>query len=235
MCGSRVRWVSTDTTAAKPRTGVDWRRAEFVLTALAFLGFLALPIRITTIYSGLPAHPLFVHVPVILIPSTIVAALVFMFRRDWFGRYGIALALVSIVAMSATFLTMQAGAALRAALGLQGPAAKLISEHAQAAHILAIVYVLFTATLIVTFAAHRISGGMPTGLSVVDGLLGSGAIYATLRVVLVVLAVGAGYMTFRTGDLGAKAVWQGRLQGSHQGFPGGGAPPLFAPQGSGNG
>ncbi len=225
--------MSTETIATAGRPRVDWRRAEFVLTALAFLGFITVPIRITTIYSGLPAHPLFVHVPVVLIPTTVIAAIVFMVKRDWFARYGIALAVVSIVAMSSIFLTMQAGAALRAALGLQGPAAKLISEHAQAAHILAYIYVVFTATLIVTFAASRISGGMPTGLQIVDRLLSPKSLFAALRVALVLLAVGAGYMTFRTGDLGAKAVWMGRLQASHQGFfPGGTrAPRLFGPQG----
>src|SRR6202451_2363636 len=114
-------------TAGGRAAGVDWRRAEFVLPALAVLGFLTLPIRITTIYSGLPAHPLFVHVPVVLIPATIVAAIVFMIKPEWFTRYGIALAVVSIVAMSSVFLTLQAGAALRAALNLRGPAAVLIS------------------------------------------------------------------------------------------------------------
>ena len=74
--------VNTESVTARGRPGVDWRRAEFVLTLLGFLGFLALPIRITTIYSGLPAHPLFVHVPVILIPTTVVAAIVFMIRPD---------------------------------------------------------------------------------------------------------------------------------------------------------
>ena len=230
--------MSTESIASTGRAGVDWRRAEFVLTLLAFIGFLTLPIRITTIYSGLPAHPLFVHVPVILIPSTIVAAIVFMVRRDWFARYGIALAVVSIVAMSSIFLAMQAGAALRGELNLQGETAKLISEHSQAAHILAIVYVLFTATLIVTFAAQRISGGMPTGLGIVDGLLSEKSMFAALRVLLVVLSIGAGYMCFRTGDLGAKAVWQGRLQATHGGFPGGpgggpGEARLFGPSGAG--
>jgi hypothetical protein len=230
--------VSAENIGTVGRAGVDWRRAEFVLTLLAFIGFLTLPIRITTIYSGLPAHPLFVHVPVILIPSTIVAAIVFMVRRDWFVRYGIALAVVSIVAMSSIFLAMQAGAALRGELNLQGEAAKLISEHSQAAHILAIVYVLFTATLIVTFAAQRISGGMPTGLGIVDGLLSEKSMFAALRVLLVVLSIGAGYMCFRTGDLGAKAVWQGRLQATHGGFPGGpgggpGEARLFGPSGAG--
>jgi uncharacterized membrane protein len=219
-------------TAARtpPAAGrVDWRRAEFVLTLLAFVGFVTLPIRITTIYSGLPAHPLFVHVPVVLIPCTIIATLVFMARTDWFERYGIALAVVSIVAMSSIFLTMQAGAALRAALGLQGQAAKLISEHAQAAHYLAYLYVLFTAVLILTFAAWRISGGMPTGLALVDRPLASRSTFAALRVVLVLLALGSAYMVFRTGDLGAKAVWQGRLQAAHHGFPGGPGAGNFQP------
>jgi hypothetical protein len=221
--------MSTESIGAPGRGGVDWRRAEFVLTLLAFLGFLTLPIRITTVYGGLPAHPLFIHVPVILIPTTIVAAIVFVIKPQWLTRYGIALALVSIVAMSSIFLAMQAGAALRGELNLQGEAAKLISEHSQAAHILAIVYVLFTATLIVTFAAQRIAGGMPTGLGIVDGLLSPKPMLTALRVLLVLLAIGAGYMCFRTGDLGAKAVWQGRLQAAHSGGLGGPGAPLFGP------
>ena len=221
--------MSTETVAAPGRNRVDWRRAEFVLTLLAFLAFFTLPIRITTIYSGLPAHPLFVHVPVILIPTTIVAAIVFMVRPEWFSRYGIALAAVSIVAMSSVFLTMQAGAALRSALNLQGQAANLISQHSHAAHILAIVYVLFTATLILTFAARRISGGMPTGLGIVDRLLSPKPIFTTLRVLLVLLSIGAGYMCFRTGDLGAKAVWAGRIQAAHAAHPSGPGTPRSVP------
>jgi len=226
--------VSTESIAARGRAGVDWRRAEFVLTLLGFFGFITLPIRITTIYSGLPAHPLFVHVPVILIPTTVVAAIIFMIKTEWFERYGIALAVVSIAAMSSIFLTMQAGAALRAALNLQGQAANLISQHAQAAHILAIVYVAFTATLIVTFAAYRISGGMPTGLGVVDRVLSPKSTFAALRVVLVLLSIGAGYMCFRTGDLGAKAVWMGRIQAAQARSPGGpGVPTSAAPSATG--
>ena len=204
--------MSTQETAATRRTGVDWGRAEFVLVLLGFVGFITLPIRLTTIYGGLPAHPLFVHVPVILIPATIIAAIVFMVRLEWFARYAIALALVSIFAMSSIFLTMQAGGALQSVLHLHGEAATLISEHSQAAKILAIIYVAFTAVLIVTFAAMRISGGRPTGLALADRPLSSPSVFTALRVLLVVLAIGAGFMTYRTGDLGAKAVWAGRLQ-----------------------
>ncbi len=204
--------MTTESFTTERRTPVDWRRAEFVLTLLAFLGFLALPIRFNTIYSGLPAHPLFVHVPVILIPATIVAAIVLVIKPEWLGRYGIGLASVSIFAMSSVFLTMRAGAALRGDLNLRGEAANLISQHSQAAHILAILYVVFTATVIVSFAAYRISGGMPTGLGIVDRVLSPRPIFTTLRVALVLLAIGAGFMCFRTGDLGSRAAWQGRIQ-----------------------
>jgi hypothetical protein len=204
--------MATETVGVKRRSRVDWRRAEFVLTVLAILGFITLPIRITTIYGGLPAHPLFVHVPVVLIPVTILAASVCMIKLEWFSRYGIALAVVSIAAMSSIFLTMQAGGALQSALHLRGRAAHLISEHSQAAHYLAFIYVAFTAIVIVTFAAQRISGGMPTGLSILDRVLCPRVAFTGLRLVLVLLSLGAAVMVFRVGDLGAKAVWQGRIQ-----------------------
>jgi hypothetical protein len=50
---------------------------------------------------------------------------------------------------------------------------------------------------------------MPIGLRIVDGLLGSRSTFNALRALLVVLAIVAGFFTFRTGDLGAKAVWAG--------------------------
>jgi hypothetical protein len=204
--------VSTNDESIARRPGVDWGRAEFILVGLGFLGFVTLLIRITTIYSGLPAHPLFVHVPVVLIPVTLVAAIALMARPDWLGRYGIALSIASVVAMSSVFLAMQAGGALESALHLHGEAARLISEHSQAAHILAIVYTAFTALVILAFAALRISGGRPTGLAIADRLLSPPAMLTTLRVLVVVLALVAGFFTFRTGDLGAKAVWTGKLQ-----------------------
>jgi hypothetical protein len=79
-------------------------------------------------------------------------------------------------------------------------------------------------------AAMRISGGMPTGLGIVDHLLSPRPTFTVLRVVLVLLSIGAGYMCFRTGDLGAKAVWQGRIQAARGGGLGGpGGQGLFSP------
>jgi len=207
--------MATDSVGAKGRSRVDWRRAEFVLAALGICGFLTLPIRITTVYGGLPAHPLFVHVPVVLIPVTILAAIVCMVKTEWFARYAVALAVVSIAAMSSIFVAMQAGGALQSALHLRGRAARLISEHSQAAHYLAFIYIAFTAIVIIAFAAQRISGGMPTGLGIIDRILGGRGVFTGLRLILVLLSLAAALMVFRVGDLGAKAVWQGRIQAAH--------------------
>ena len=196
--------MTTESTAVTPAR-VDWRRPEFVLTLLGFAGFVTLPVRISKIYSGLPAHPLFVHVPVVLIPLSVLGALVLVARPAWWDRFGVLLCLGAIVAMSSIFLTMQAGAALEAAEHLTHDA--LISQHSHYAHLLAYAFVPFTAVAILTFASHRISTGMPTGLAVVDGPLGSRAIHLGLRVVLVLLALLSAYLVFRVGDLGAQSVW----------------------------
>jgi uncharacterized membrane protein len=205
--------MSTPSSFRVAPTRVDWRRAEFILTGLAFLGFITIGIRMKTISPGLPAHPLFIHVPVVLIPLSVLGALACVARPAWFDRYGVLLCLCSIVAMSSIFLAMQAGAALESALNLTGAQAQLIHQHSSAAHVLAVAFVLFTAALILTFSAHRISGGMPTGLGIADSVLGSRAVYLTLRVGVVVLALLCAYYVYHVGDLGAKAVWLGRLQG----------------------
>jgi len=203
----------TNALDAPDRPRVDWRRAEFILTLFGFLGFVTVAIKITTVYDGLPAHPLIIHVPVVLIPLSILGALASVVRPAWLVRYGILLCSVSIVAMSSIFLAMQAGSALRGLLHLHGQAAHLINEHSQAANFLAFVFIAFTAILILTFSATRISGETgPTGLPIVDRTLSASSTLLVLRVLLVVLAVAAAFFVFRVGDLGAKAVWQQRVQ-----------------------
>ena len=91
--------------------------------------------------------------------------------------------------------------------------------------------ILFTGAVIVTLFAHRVAAGMVSGLGWIDGLASHRAVLVLLRVALAALAILCAYFVFHTGDLGAKAVWRGRLSG---GGPGGGGAPvqqLFGPGG----
>jgi hypothetical protein len=211
--------------SASLRSGRPAPSPVLVLAGLAVLTFALIPVRINTIYSGLPAHPLFLHVPVILIPVATIAALLLAIRPRLFARHGVWITAVAVVALGATNLTMGAGKALREdlALGGGGGAGALIARHEHAADILRLLMILFTAVLVVALAVYR----GDTGVRALDALLARIRALApatlVLRAGLVVLAVGALYFVFHTGDLGAKAVWQGRV-GGRGGFPGGGFP-----------
>ena len=214
-------------------------RAEYILAGLAILSFALVPVHITTIYSGLPAHPLFLHVPVILIPVATIWALVLVARPRWFLASGVLLGAVTVVALAATFLTVGAGEALLNALHLNGgfgPAA-LVARHAHAGMILRDLMILFTGAVIVALFAHRVAAGMTSGMTWLDTLAAHRAVLVLLRVALVALAVLCAYFVFHTGDLGAKAVWQGRLSGGGFGGGGGGGggpvQQLFGPSGGG--
>jgi uncharacterized membrane protein len=185
-----------------------------ILIALWALCLVLLPFRITTIYSGLPAHPLFLHVPVIFIPLTGLAAVVAVVRPQLLERYGIALALTTIVTLAGTILTVDAGSALRARLGIGGGGgfggsgfggpgggeASLIRQHAAAGHMVEFLMIAFTLAVIASVVRPRSRDG------------------AALRIVTALLGVACIFFVIKAGDLGAKAVWQGRLNG---GGPGG--------------
>ena len=186
-----------------------------ILIALWALCLVLLPFRITTIYSGLPAHPLFLHVPVIFIPLTGLAAVIAVVRPQLLERYGVALALTTIVTLAGTILTVDAGSALRARLrigggggfgasGFGGPGggeASLIRQHAAAGHMVEFLMIAFTLAVIASVLRPRRRDG------------------AALRIVTALLGVACIFFVIKAGDLGAKAVWQGRLNGG--GGPGG--------------
>lgn len=240
--------MTTDSATVSAEGGGHGRASPVLaLGILGVLTFALIPIRINSIYSGLPAHPLFLHVPVILIPLVGVAALALAARPAWWTRHGVWVTLVAVVALGALNLTMGAGKALKSDLGIpiagfvgasgQG---SLIDRHEHAADLLRIFMILFTAVLIVSLALFREHRGAPvTQIGFVDALVerlrAAPAVLALARVAMAVLAVLCLYFVFHTGDLGAKAVWQGRIHSGGFGGspPGGGVGSLFGPGGGG--
>jgi hypothetical protein len=144
-------------------------RGELTVAVLAVVSLALIPLRITTIYSGLPAHPLFLHIPVILSPVAALGALALVIRPRWFARFGVPIAGLTVVALAGTLLTVGAGLALRAALHLNaaggagaiGPAA-LIARHANAALVLRALMIAFTGVLILTVLVHTVAAGRHT-------------------------------------------------------------------------
>jgi uncharacterized membrane protein len=167
-----------------------------------------LPLRIATVYGGLPAHPLFLHVPVVLIPIVALASLVFVLVPDRWVHLGTRLTLAAVLTLAATVLTVDAGFALRARVdqqsqGLPLPASfapgGLVARHAASARIVELLMFAWTLGLVALIGA---GSGRP----------GSGALwkrmpFPVLRLATAGLAVACVVFVVRTGDLGARAVW----------------------------
>jgi hypothetical protein len=209
------------TSALTPSRTVRWELP--VLGVLAVLCFALIPIGLTTIYGGLPAHPLFLHVPVIFIPLAAVGGLAVCARPQWLaGLPGAWIGLAGVIALGSLNLTMSAGDKLRAALGIEGNSpgvAHLISEHADAAGTLRVFTIAFLAFYLITLAVYATADGNRSGVAVGDRIFASircaSVAPVALRALTALLALGCLYYVFRTGDLGAKAVWLQRLQQAH--------------------
>jgi hypothetical protein len=207
--------MSASSPAVRPR----WELPT--LGALAVLSFVCIAINIKTVPGGLPAHPLFVHVPVILIPLSTIGALVLMARPRWLaGLGGPWIGLAAVVALGALDLTMNAGNALRSELGLGNPAtggeiAKIISKHASLAGQLRVFFILFTAIYLIALAVHATadgtSSGVPFGDRIFERIRSVPGALLGLRVITAVIALVCLVWVYRVGDEGAKAVWYFRL------------------------
>ncbi|RKS80319.1 hypothetical protein CLV35_0747 [Motilibacter peucedani] len=143
--------------------------------------------------NGLPAHPLLVHAVVGLVP---LAAILVVVAAVWPAarvRLGVVPPLVALAALVSIPPTTHAGEALEHDLGVENP---LVEKHAHLGdQLLPWVAVLFVVAAVAWFLMRR--PATPR------------ALHAVTAVVAVVVAVGSTWMTYRIGDSGAKAVWDG--------------------------
>jgi hypothetical protein len=158
-----------------------------------------------TSIRGLPAHPLFAHVPVILIPLAGLGAVAMLWPaiRDRIGWYIVGLVFVAGIF---TQLTISAGQSLRKFVR-ESP---LVRAHTRIGeNIRPWVLLMFLALLGVMLLARREARAgagaeeaprsrKPTGLRVATLSV------ATLSIVFSGVAT---YWIYRIGDSGAKAVW----------------------------
>ncbi len=144
--------------------------------------------------NGLPLHPLAVHATVLLIPLAGLLGVLFAIprMRAW-SR--LPLLIVSLGAVVSTYVSKESGQQFEVSkgLGLGGPSAELIDEHAELANLLFIIVLIFAAVVVVTFALTRREAPR--------------ALVSGLSVLLVIGAVALAIQTYRVGEIGARAVW----------------------------
>jgi uncharacterized membrane protein len=153
--------------------------------------------------AGLPAHPLLLHVPVVLIPILSGATIALMVRPDWRRRYGMAVAILGVVALVFTILTASAGEAFRASRPIFASSA--LDEHAELGDQLKAVMALFVGGLVVFLAADLRHG--PEVLDKLARLLHRPGMERLTRVGLSALALVALVWVVRTGHEGAEVAW----------------------------
>jgi uncharacterized membrane protein len=134
---------------------------------------------------GLPAHPLFLHVPVVFVPILALAALALAIGR--LDDFKLPVAAFSVLTLIAVFLTAGAGEALRTEREDDIQDKATLASHADSGDALRYAMIFLTAALI--------------------GALFTKRTHIVLRIVIALLAIHALFWVIRTGHLGSELVW----------------------------
>jgi hypothetical protein len=219
LSGSGASSVST------PRRSFLTDPSILLVAATLVVAGALLPIKISNAF-GLPAHPLLLHVPVVLVPMLSVVSVALAVRPAWRLRFGLSAGVLAIVAMAGTILTAGAGEALkkqqasrprgggmpgqgsmprqssmpRQGSGNQDESAQL-SHHANLGSELRILVILLAVALVILVILERYRAIASTGF--LSRPLPATAVAAVAAVVAVVSLI----WVIRTGDAGAQMTW----------------------------
>ena len=175
----------------------------------------------------LPAHPLFVHTPLVLMPLLALVALALALRPRWRVSFGPVAALGGVGLLIVTILATQSGQAFYNALERQGQEVS-IEDHQELAETTRLLVILFVASLLVLVAVSWIRSTRSSGSVRSAGDRSLSAAQATspdpllvwmghgLAALTVVLGVAGSIWMFRTGHEGASVVWDGTLREESQ-------------------
>lgn len=166
--------------------------------------------------NGLPAHPLIVHLPVVMVPLALVGAILALAVPRWRSWAVPVTAVFATLGFFGVQLAVMSGEGLEELTGEEGEA--LIEKHShlaeQARPIVFVFFLLAVAAAVIVHLARR------------DEEAGNGAT-STMRKLVVpvlVLSVLTGALStvwiYRTGHSGAESVWKGEGEGGEGGEKG---------------
>ncbi|MCN9244323.1 hypothetical protein NGF19_26655 [Streptomyces sp. RY43-2] len=160
-----------------------------------------------SLVNGLPAHVLFVHAVVVLVPLSALALVVGAVWPKAARRLGLILPVLAFASLVAVPLTTQAGEWLEQHVDSDA----LVRRHAELGDgLLPWVAGLFVLAAAVWWTTGRASAPQ-AGPSAAAGARGGMVVRVAAVVLSVVVAAGAVVDVYRIGDSGAKAAW-------HDGF-----------------
>jgi vacuolar-type H+-ATPase subunit I/STV1 len=176
---------------------------------VTFGGFLARRFRRTVVgvdtISGIPSHPLFVHIPAVLLPLAALGVALMVIKPAWHLRYRWVVLGVGVLGTLGAMLSANAGESLAEKLEAAGRP-ETWDSHAEAgdtAQAAAIVFVLLLAAyVLVPWWLHRKSGADASSTSAVPKWLS-----IALSVLVVLGAIGSVITVIDAGHSGAKSVW----------------------------
>ncbi|MCE5292735.1 MAG: hypothetical protein LLG14_26365 [Nocardiaceae bacterium] len=153
--------------------------------------------------NGLPAHPLLIHVVVVMVP---LAAVLLVLSVVWPAarrKLGIVTPIAALIGLAFVPVAQEAGEALEHSL----PHSDLIERHSEYGD-----QVLFGASLLFVFAVLWWAIHLPVIADRLPGAAGSRPTWVKLAVAgLAVLSIGsaalASVQVYQAGDSGAKSAW----------------------------
>jgi hypothetical protein len=160
-----------------------------------------------SLVNGLPAHVLFVHIVVVLVPLSALALVVGAVWPKAARRLGLILPVLALVTLAAVPLTTEAGDWLERHVGSDA----LVRRHAELGDGLLPWAVGLFALATVVWWTTRPAPTPQAGRSAAAGTRGGAVVRVAAAVLSVVVAAGAVVDVYRIGDSGAKAAW-------HDGF-----------------
>lgn len=158
--------------------------------------------------AGLPAHPLLVHLPVVLVPLTGIFALVLVFVPRWRSRFLPVLVVGSVLAYLGAMLAAGSGEALEERV----QETEALENHTELGDVAPWLTLLFLAVVVGWWAWERWGRSRMAPDHVAAKVAGVG-----LPVLVVLTAVlSTGWMV-QTGHSGAESVWEDVKVGEEDG------------------
>ena len=143
---------------------------------------------------GLPAHPLLVHLPVVMVPMAALGAIILAIFPKFFTRYGWWVTGIAFIGAVGSILAAGSGEALEHKLGEHSA---LLEHHAQLGETTRLLSIILFAILLAVMLVRRYQ----------PQLFAKKAIGIVVSVVIGALAVSATWAVVETGHNGAKSSW----------------------------